>query len=71
MTEVRFALLQNGKIVQTVDDAGHFAKSALIAHSYKLGPGVSPFGISSVTCSVVAVKYADGSSWTNPNPLPH
>jgi len=66
--EVDFSVVDAAGIVTTVRDVGTFEAGAQINHVFDLPPDVSPLGLSSASCIVTKVTYADGTSWTNPNP---
>lgn len=66
--EVDFSVTDAAGLVRTVRDVGTFEAGAQINHVFDLPPDVSPLGLSSANCIVTKVTYADGTSWTNPNP---
>ncbi len=67
-TEVDFAIVDTTGIIASVRDIGKFETETQINHVFGLPPDTSPLGLSSARCVVTKVVYADGSSWTNPNP---
>ena len=67
-TEVDFRVTAYGRTIQTVVDRGEFASGKPISHVFALPPDTSPLGLSSAHCVVTKVVYANGTSWTNPNP---
>lgn len=66
--QVEFTIEDSAGTVQVVTDRGNFAPATPITHVFKLPQDVSPLGLSSARCIVTKVVYADGTTWTNPNP---
>lgn len=60
-TDVDFKVVLNGE-TQTVRDHGTFAPGVTIDHTFSQFAGAA-YRTSAATCNVVAVRYADGSSW--------
>ena len=67
-TEVDFAVVGGVRVIETVTDSGSFAPNSPINKVFKLPLDVSPLNLHSVTCVVIKVIYADGTTWVNPNP---
>lgn len=60
-TDVDFKVVLDGE-TQTVRDHGTFAPGVTIDHTFSKLAGTA-YRSSAATCNVVAVRYADGSSW--------
>jgi hypothetical protein len=64
---VDFGLVSNGKVVAMVRDVGMFAPNATVMHAYGIQASQVPGSGSAATCIPLSVKYADGTTWMNPN----
>jgi hypothetical protein len=60
-TRVTFDVVQAG-VHTTIVDRGHFSKGVLIDRDFV--NVLDGYGDTQATCSVTAVTFADGSSWT-------
>ncbi len=67
-TEVDFGLVARGSLVALAKDVGTFAPGVKIDHEFVVSREIFPLGTEFAYCAVLRVKYADGSSWENPNP---
>ncbi|HEY1655228.1 MAG TPA: hypothetical protein VGF86_08960 [Candidatus Tumulicola sp.] len=65
--EVDFTVVGPVGAITSVRDIGKFATGTPINHVFDLPPDTSPLGLSSAKCTVTKVRYADGTSWVNPN----
>ena|GEM_PF-7009569 len=66
LASVDFGLIRDGKLVATVRDVGTFTPNALVMHAYGVEPGAVPPANAQVSCIPLMAKYADGSTWVNP-----
>ena len=62
-TEIEFGLVARGWLVAVVKDVGKFSPGVTIDHEFSLDPEVFPLQTSLPLCTVLHVKYADGSEW--------
>lgn len=69
-TEVDFGLVARGALIATARDLGTFSPGVTIRHEFVISQEVFPIGTDFPYCAVLHVKYADGTSWRNPNPPP-
>jgi hypothetical protein len=67
-TEVDFGLVAGGGVIAEVKDIGNFAPGVKIDHEFVVSREIFPLA-STPYCSVLRVKYADGSAWANPAPI--
>jgi hypothetical protein len=67
-TEVDFGLVARGSLIAVAKDAGTFSPDVMIDHEFVVSREIFPIGTAFPYCSVLRVKYADGSTWHNPNP---
>ncbi len=68
--EVDFGLILRDALVATAKDVGTFSQGVKIQHEFVIDREIFPIGTSNPYCAVLRVKYADGSEWRNPRPLP-
>jgi hypothetical protein len=61
-TEIDFGLLVGGSLVAVVKDVGRFSPGVKIDHEFVLSREIFPL-VGEPFCSVLRVKYADGTSW--------
>jgi hypothetical protein len=61
-TTVKF-LVNNGRYTRSIVDEGTFSPGTQIKHSFAVDSGVSE--LSSATCKVAEVDFADGTAWHN------
>jgi hypothetical protein len=66
LASIDFGLLSNDKLVAVVRDVGSFAPNAVVMHAFGVEPGAVPPANASVSCVALMAKYADGSTWINP-----
>lgn len=64
-TDVDFRVTLNGE-AQTVSDHGTFSPGVTIDRSFR-APSAVTYRPSPDSCTVLAVRYADGSSWKRPD----
>lgn len=69
-TEIDFGLVARRTLVAVAKDAGTFSPGVTIRHEFVISQEVFPLGTQFPYCAVLRVKFADGSSWRNPNPPP-
>ncbi len=67
ISSVEFGYVQNGKVRATVRDAGMFDPNSVIMHAFALGDASILANASTMSCVPLRVKYADGSTWMNPD----
>lgn len=67
-SEIDFGLVARGALVALAKDAGTFNPGTRITHEFTVNPEIFPIGTELPYCSVLRVKYADGTEWRNPNP---
>ena len=67
-TEVGFGLVTRGSLVAVAKDRGSFSKDTKIDHEFVVTSEIFPLGTTPPYCSVLWVKYADGTMWVNPKP---
>ena len=67
-TEIDFGLVARGSLVAVTKDVGTFSPGVATDHEYVVGREVFPLGTGIPYCAVLRVKYADGSTWINPDP---
>jgi hypothetical protein len=68
-TEVEFGLLVGGSLVAVVTDVGKFSPDVRIDHEFVVSREIFPLA-GEPFCSVLRVKYADGSTWQSEAPHP-
>jgi hypothetical protein len=66
-TEIDFGLVVRGSLVAVAKDVGKFSQGVTVDHEFVVSSEVFPLE-SAPHCSVLRVKYADGSAWLNPIP---
>ncbi|HEY0613935.1 MAG TPA: hypothetical protein VGC96_04815 [Candidatus Elarobacter sp.] len=65
MSSVRIAMLVRGLVQTTIEDTENLAPGASTGPWLTVDTGAIPLdGVT--TCAVAAVRYADGTTWTNP-----
>lgn len=68
--EVDFGLVARGSLVAVAKDVGTFSPGVTIRHEFAISREVFPLGTQFPYCAVLRIKFADGTSWRNPNPPP-
>jgi hypothetical protein len=66
ISSVEFGYVQNGKVRATVRDAGTFDPDSVVMHAFALGDASLVANASTMSCVPLRVKFADGSTWMNP-----
>lgn len=67
-TEVDFGLLSRGSLIAVAKDVGNFTTGASISHEFSIDPEIFPIRGTLPHCTVLRVKYVNGTEWRNPNP---
>lgn len=70
MKDVVWGLVANGRLVAEARDVGTFSPGAEIKHKYGISINAFPLQTALPQCIALAVTFADGSHYRNPN-LPH
>jgi hypothetical protein len=65
LTSVRIAMLVHGAVETTIEDGETLAPGASINPWLAVDTGALPLE-GRTTCAIAAVRYADGTTWTNP-----
>ena len=60
-------LVSNGRLIAEVHDTGQFSPQVEIKKEFGLNARVNPMQNGRPHCVPLAVTYADGTKWTNPN----
>jgi hypothetical protein len=68
VAEIDFALVGRSGVMNVVKDVGKIAAGAEIQRDFKIQLASFPLNPGATKCIVTKVTYADGTSWTNPNP---
>jgi hypothetical protein len=66
--EVDFGLVARGSLIAIAKDLGTFSPGVDIDHEFVVSREIFPLGTTFPVCSVLRVRYADGSVWLNPSP---
>ncbi|HEU5481136.1 MAG TPA: hypothetical protein VFU90_14930 [Candidatus Tumulicola sp.] len=66
-TEVDFGLTLRGSLVAVAKDVGTFSPGVAIDHEFVVSREIFPLD-GMPYCTVLRVKYADGTVWQNPSP---
>lgn len=64
---VEFGLVADGKLLAVIRDTGSFAPNARVMHAYGIDAAAVPPGAAQAQCVPLRVRYADGTTWMNPN----
>jgi hypothetical protein len=65
LSSVRVALVVDGASVRTIDDPGPLAPGATVHRQFRLPANLFPLA-APASCAAALVRYADGTTWTNP-----
>jgi hypothetical protein len=71
ISSVEFGLVADGKLLAVVRDMGSFAPNVQIMHAYGLAEAAVPPTNTMTQCVPLRVRYADGTTWMNPNMPTH
>jgi hypothetical protein len=66
-TEVDFGLVARGSLIAVAKDVGRFSPGVTIDHEFVVSREIFPLNAVPY-CTVLRVRYADGSAWRNPTP---
>ncbi|HEY6485458.1 MAG TPA: hypothetical protein VIX83_03650 [Candidatus Cybelea sp.] len=67
-TDVVFGLVSGNRLIAVGKDSGRFSPGAAIDHRLMIDQQIYPLR-EPAQCVVLAVRYAGGASWMNPEPL--
>jgi len=66
ISSVEFGYVENGKVRAMVKDVGSFSPESTVMHAFMLSDESLLAHAATMTCVPLRVKYADGTTWMNP-----
>jgi hypothetical protein len=64
---IDFGVVKDGKVVAMVRDVGEFDTDAPIMHAFGIREDAIPVAVTPSSCIPLRIRYANGTSWMNPD----